>query len=116
MAIPVWLKEKLFLKYELIEQLSKIQVGQNTSKKIIKKTKREIEAKLLFGEHHGSHASSCFYPSPFEEAAILTLDGVGEWVTTSIAYGKKNSITFLKEIHFPHSLGLLYSAILFHRF
>ena len=111
MAIPVWLKEKLFLKYELIEQLSKIQVGQNTSKKIIKKTKREIEAKLLFGEHHGSHASSCFYPSPFEEAAILTLDGVGEWVTTALAYGKKNKIDFLKEIHFPHSLGLLYSAI-----
>jgi len=111
MAIPVWLKEKLFLKYELIDKLSKIQVGKNTSKRILKKTKREIEAKLLFGEHHGSHASSCFYPSPFEEAAILTLDGVGEWVTTSIAYGKKNTITFLKEIHFPHSLGLLYSAI-----
>ena len=71
---------------------------KNTKK--LKNAKREIEAKLLFGEHHVSHASSCFYPSPFEEAAILTLDGVGEWVTTSIAYGKKQN-NFSKEIHFP---------------
>ena len=111
MAIPVWLKEKLFLKHKLIEDLANIQNGSKTPKKFFEKTKKEISRKLLFGEHHGSHASSCFYPSPFEEAAILTLDGVGEWVTTSLAHGKDNKIHFLKEINFPHSLGLLYSAI-----
>ena len=111
MAIPVWLKEKLFLKDTLIKEFTKIQIGENPPKELLKKTKSEITDKLLFGEHHGSHASSCFYPSPFKDAAILTMDGVGEWVTTSIAYGKDNKIEFLQEIHFPHSLGLLYSAI-----
>ena len=68
----------------------------------------------MFGEHHQSHAASAFYPSPFEDAAILTIDGVGEWTTTSLAYGKNNKIEFLEEIHFPHSLGLLYSAITYY--
>jgi carbamoyltransferase len=111
MAIPVWLKEKLFLKDTLIKEFVKLQLGDNPTKIELKKTKAEITSKLLFGEHHGSHASSCYYPSPFNDAAILTMDGVGEWVTTSIAYGKDNKIEFLQEIHFPHSLGLLYSAI-----
>ena len=111
MAIPVWLKEKLFLKDTLIKEFAKLQLGVNPIKADLKKTKVEITDKLLFGEHHGSHASSCYYPSPFNDAAILTMDGVGEWVTTSIAHGKDNKINFLSEIHFPHSLGLLYSAI-----
>jgi len=111
MAIPVWLKEKLFLKDTLIKEFTKLQIGKESDKKIIKKVKSEIENKLLFGEHHGSHAASCFYPSPFEDAAILTMDGVGEWVTTGVAYGNQNKIKFLQEINFPHSLGLLYSAI-----
>lgn len=92
-SIPVWLKHKLFLKDTIIKELGK------TS-----------ESKLLFAEHHQSHAASCFFPSPFRDAAILTMDGVGEWATTSIAHGVDNKITFLKELHFPHSLGLFYSA------
>jgi len=111
MAIPTWLKEKLFLKDTILEELSKIQLGNEASKKSIKNAKKIFADKLLFGEHHGSHAGSCFYPSPYEESAILTMDGVGEWATTAIAYGKNNKINFLQEIHFPHSQGLLYSAI-----
>lgn len=110
-AIPAWLKEKLFLKDTLIKELAKLELEEASSKDLLKQTKAKIASKLLFGEHHGSHASSCFYPSPFQDAAILTMDGVGEWVTTSIAHGKDNKINFLEEIHFPHSLGLLYSAI-----
>jgi len=111
MAIPAWLKEKLFLKDTLIKEFANLQAKEGASKSELKKIKAEVEAKLLFGEHHGSHAASCFYPSPFEDAAILTMDGVGEWVTTAIGHGKSNKIEFLQEIHFPHSLGLLYSAI-----
>jgi carbamoyltransferase len=111
MAIPVWLKEKLFLKDTLIKELSAIQLNGNIDKNIIKLVKSSIEKKLLFAEHHQSHASSCFYPSPFFESAILTMDGVGEWTTTAIAHGNNNKIKFLQEIHFPHSLGLFYSAI-----
>lgn len=111
MAIPVWLKEKLFLKDTLIKEFSKIQLNGNNDKNTIKLVKSSIEKKLLFGEHHQSHASSCFYPSPFFESAILTMDGVGEWTTTAIAHGNNNKIKFLQEIHFPHSLGLFYSAI-----
>ncbi len=92
-SIPVWLKHKLFLKDTLIKELG-----------------AKAESKLLFCEHHQSHAASCFFPSPFRDAAILTMDGVGEWASTSIAHGVDNQITFLKELHFPHSLGLLYSA------
>lgn len=97
-AIPVWLKEKLFLKRMLYQCLFDIQVFD----------KKKIP--LLFPEHHLSHAASAFYPSPFESAAILTLDGVGEWATASIGFGKDHEITLLKELKFPHSLGLLYSA------
>lgn len=97
-AIPVWLKEKMFLKRELKKEFK--QIGIFDSKK----------TKLLFPEHHLSHAASAFYPSRFEEAAILILDGVGEWATVSIGYGKSNQISLLKELRFPHSLGLLYSA------
>ncbi len=97
-SIPVWLKEKMFLKRLLREELEKI--GPFKSSKL----------KLLFPEHHLSHAASAFYPSPFEEAAILTIDGVGEWATASICHGKGKDIKILKELQFPHSLGLLYSA------
>ena len=101
-AIPVWLKEKLFLKRLIHEELKKI--GYKGDKKV----------QLLFPEHHLSHAASAFYPSPFQEAAILTIDGVGEWATASICHGKGKSITILKELRFPHSLGLLYSAFTYY--
>jgi carbamoyltransferase len=97
-AIPVWIKEKLFLKKLLKDELKKI--GKPNWKK----------TKLLFPDHHLSHAASTFYVSPFEEAAILTLDGVGEWATASICHGKGKEIKILRELRFPHSLGLLYSA------
>ncbi len=97
-AIPVWLKEKIFLKRLLYEELGKIQSFNR--KKV----------KLLFPEHHLSHAASALYPSPFEDAAILTIDGVGEWATASICQGKGKEIKIHKELRFPHSLGLLYSA------
>lgn len=96
-AMPVWLKEKLFQKNEL--------------GKVLKEIDPEFDlSRLLFSEHHLSHAASAFYPSPFENALILTMDGVGEWATTSVMRGEGNHITPLKEIHFPHSVGLLYSA------
>lgn len=101
-AIPVWLKEKMFFKRHVYEELAKIE------------TYKKDKVKLLFPEHHLSHAASAFYPSSFEEAAILTIDGVGEWSTASICLGKKNQITILKELHFPHSLGLLYSAFTYY--
>lgn len=97
-AMPVWLKEKLFLKRLLRKELKNIQAYN------------QKKLKLLFSEHHLAHAASAFFASPFEEAAILTIDGVGEWATASISYGKKNTIKVIKELHFPHSLGLLYSA------
>ena len=102
-AMPIWIKEKLFQKSALIKEL------KSTLGKEINWSER-----LLFSEHHLSHAASAFYPSPFESAAILTLDGVGEWTTTSLAVGKGNSLKVLKEIHFPHSLGLLYSAFTYY--
>jgi len=97
-AIPIWINEKLFLKKIIRKELKKIQ--SYDPKKL----------KLLFPEHHLSHAASAFYPSPFEEAAILTMDGVGEWATASICYGRQGRIKILKELQFPNSLGLLYSA------
>jgi carbamoyltransferase len=102
MAIPIWLREKLFLKDLLINEL--------------KVFSPEIawHSKLKFSEHHLSHAASAFYPSPFEEAAVLTMDGVGEWATTSLAIGRGNSLEIIKEIHFPHSIGLLYSAFTYY--
>ena len=101
-AIPVWIKEKMFIKKIIYEELNKIN----------KFDKKKI--KLLFPEHHLSHAASAFYPSPFQEAAILTIDGVGEWATASICYGNGNKITIKKELRFPHSLGLLYSAFTYY--
>ncbi len=97
-AIPVWLKEKMFLKRMLYDEL--FAIGKFDKKKV----------KLLFPEHHLSHAASAFYPSPYDDAAILTLDGVGEWATASIGHGQGNKLSILKELKFPHSLGLLYSA------
>ena len=98
LSIPVWLKEKMFLKRLIRDELEKIEPYNRP------------KLKLLFPEHHLSHAASAFYPSPFEEAAILTIDGVGEWATASICHGKGKEITILRELQFPHSLGLLYSA------
>jgi carbamoyltransferase len=102
MALPVWLKEKLFQKRLLRDHL--VECGAD----------KEIEKKLLFTEHHQSHAASAFFPSPFEEAAVLTIDGVGEWATTSVGVGRGNRLEMLKELHFPHSLGLLYSAFTYY--
>ena len=102
LAMPIWLREKLFQKKYLFDLLQGLDENFNDIKKI------------KFSEHHYSHAASAFYPSPFEEAIILTLDGVGEWATTTVAHGKGNKITMLKEIHFPHSLGLLYSAFTYY--
>jgi carbamoyltransferase len=97
MAIPLWLKEKLFQK--------------NLLRKKLKEFDEDFDpGKLLFTEHHLSHAASAFFPSPFEKAAVLTMDGVGEWATTSAAIGEGNALEIFQEIHFPHSLGLLYSA------
>ena len=101
-AMPLWLKEKLFQKKFIFDHLKNID-------KVFKD-----ETKLLFSEHHLSHAASAFYPSPFEEAIILTADGVGEWATTTVAIGKKNNVEIKKELHFPHSLGLLYSAFTYY--
>ena len=102
LAMPLWLREKLFQKKLIFDLLHE----QDPNFTDIKKIK--------FSEHHFSHAASAFYPSPFEEAIILTLDGVGEWATTTVAHGKGNQIKILKEIHFPHSLGLLYSAFTYY--
>ncbi len=102
-AIPIWLKEKLFLKKTIIDNLKLI--DSNLDKKNLK---------LLFTEHHISHAASTFYPSNFSESAILTIDGVGEWCTASICYGENKNIKIIKELHFPHSVGLLYSAFTYY--
>jgi carbamoyltransferase len=101
-AMPVWIKEKLFMKRILYKELRGIaDFGK----------KRPL---LLFPEHHLSHAASAYYPSSFREAAILTLDGVGEWATVSISKGEGKDITILKQMDFPHSLGLLYSAFTYY--
>jgi carbamoyltransferase len=102
-AMPVWIKDKLFQKSALIKDL-KTTLGNDINWK----------DKLLFSEHHLSHAASAFYPSPFKSAAVLTLDGVGEWTTTSLAVGKGRDLKVVKEIHFPHSLGLLYSTFTYY--
>ncbi len=100
-AMPIWMREKLFQKSLLIKDLKKFSNNFTADK-------------LLFAEHHESHAASAFYPSPFQEAVILTLDGVGEWATTTVSIGKGNKFEIVKEIHFPHSLGLLYSAFTYY--
>ncbi len=101
-ALPLWLKEKLFQKRLLVKEL------QALDKSV------DWESRLLFSEHHLSHAASAFYPSPFQEAAVLTMDGVGEWTTTSLAIGSGADLKVLREIHFPHSIGLLYSAFTYY--
>src|SRR5690554_763422 len=101
-AMPVWLKEKMFLKKQIYDGLKEL--GEYDKARVV----------LTFPEHHLSHAASAFYPSKFDDAAILTIDGVGEWATASICHGKGNSITVLKELKFPHSLGLLYSAFTYY--
>jgi len=101
-SMPLWIKEKLFQKKLIKKEINKIF-----------NTKIDLEDKLLFSEHHFSHASSAFYPSPFRNSAILTLDGVGEWNTTTVGVGNENKISIYKEINFPHSIGLLYSAFTF---
>ena len=102
LSMPIWLREKLFQKKFLYDKLKQHDENFNDI------------SKINFSEHHYSHAASAFYPSPFEEAIILTLDGVGEWATTTVAIGKKNKLEIIKEIHFPHSLGLLYSAFTYY--
>jgi len=101
LALPVWLKEKLFQKELLTRKLKAIDEDFSSQR-------------LLFTEHHLSHAASAFFPSPFEQAAVLTMDGVGEWATTSLGLGSGNELSIFKEIHFPHSLGLLYSAFTYY--
>jgi len=100
--LPTWVGEKLFQKKKILNHLMKID------------DRSDFKNKILFNEHHMSHAASAFYPSPFEESLILTMDGVGEWCTTSICYGKGNKVKVLKEINFPHSLGMLYSAFTYY--
>ena len=101
-AMPIWLKEKLFQKKFLFNKLKNHDERFNN------------EEKIFFSDHHLSHAASAFFPSPFEEAVVLTADGVGEWATTTVAVGKGNDLEIKKEIHFPHSLGLLYSAFTYY--
>ena len=101
-AVPLWIKEKLFQKDALIRELKTLEPGVDWSQR------------LVFSEHHASHAASAFFPSPFEEAAILTMDGVGEWTTTSLAHGQGANLEIRREIHFPHSIGLLYSAFTYY--
>jgi carbamoyltransferase len=101
-ALPLWVKDKLFQRNTILKELKQFAPGENWGEK------------LLFSEHHLSHAASAFYPSPFERAAVLTMDGVGEWTTTSLALGNGRDLKVLREIHFPHSLGLLYSAFTYY--
>jgi carbamoyltransferase len=101
-ALPVWVKDKLFQRASLLKELKRLDPGA------------DWEAKLLFSEHHLSHAASAYYPSPFDRAAVLTMDGVGEWTTTSLALGQGRALKVEREIHFPHSLGLLYSAFTYY--
>jgi carbamoyltransferase len=101
-AIPAWLKERMFLKKLIFDGLKDIEPFDKRN------------CRLLFPEHHLSHAASAYYPSPFGDAAILTIDGVGEWTTSSICHGHGSQIKMLKEMHFPHSVGLLYSAFTYY--
>jgi carbamoyltransferase len=101
MAIPLWIREKLFLKDFLLKECKKLDKDFN-------------DAQIMFSEHHFSHAASAFYPSPFEKAIVLTLDGVGEWATTTVSIGQGNDLNIVKELHFPHSIGLLYSAFTYY--
>ena len=101
-SMPIWLKEKLFQKKVLLKEIKNHDINFDN------------EDKIFFSDHHLSHAASAFFPSPFEEAVVLTADGVGEWATTTVAVGKASDLEIKKEIHFPHSLGLLYSAFTYY--
>jgi carbamoyltransferase len=111
-ALPLWLNEKLWMPDLIRTELAKS--AEDLDERTAKKEGKKFKWKLLFGDHHESHAASAFYPSPFEDAAILTIDGVGEWATSSIGIGKGNEITLLKELRYPDSLGLLYSAFTYY--
>jgi len=111
-SMPLWMKEKLWMPDLIRTEMAKANGVED--ERAAKKARKKFQWKLLFGDHHESHAASAFYPSPFEEAAILTIDGVGEWATSSIGIGKGNEITLLKELRFPDSLGLLYSAFTYY--
>lgn len=111
-AMPLWMKEKLWMPDLIRTEMAK--AGGAPDHRAQKKAGKKFQWQLLFGDHHESHAASAFYPSPFEEAAILTIDGVGEWATSSIGIGRGNEITLLKELRFPDSLGLLYSAFTYY--
>jgi carbamoyltransferase len=111
-SMPLWMKEKLWMPDLIRTEIAKANGIED--ERAAKTAGKRFEWKLLFGDHHESHAASAFYPSPFEEAAILTIDGVGEWATSSIGVGKGNEITLLKELRFPDSLGLLYSAFTYY--
>ena len=120
-AMPVWIKEKLFMKKMIREELKKIDenmyqyFNNPLNPPLIRGNSDKVKnIPLLFPEHHLSHAASAFFPSPFDEAAILTVDGVGEWATSTICHGKDNSIEILNELEFPHSIGLLYSAFTYY--
>jgi carbamoyltransferase len=102
MALPLWLREKLFQKSLLLKEMKSYSADVDWANR------------LLFAEHHFSHAASAFYPSPFNDAIVLTMDGVGEWATTSVAFGNNNQLTMQRELRFPHSLGLLYSAFTYY--
>ncbi|MDP9170325.1 MAG: hypothetical protein M3N54_06890, partial [Acidobacteriota bacterium] len=102
MALPLWIREKLFQKDVLCRELKAVWPDYDWAQR------------LLFSEHHQSHAASAFFPSPFQDAVVLTMDGVGEWTTTSAALGKGNQLELIKEIKYPHSLGLLYSAFTYY--
>ena len=101
-AMPIWIKEKLFQKNLLFKKLKEHDKNYKSDKNI------------FFSDHHLSHAASAYFPSPFEEAVVLTADGVGEWATTTVAVAKGNKLEIKKEIHFPHSIGLLYSAFTYY--
>lgn len=111
-SMPLWMKEKLWMPDLIRTEMAKVNGVEDERQ--AKKAGKKFEWKLLFGDHHESHAASAFYPSPFEEAAILTVDGVGEWATSSMGMGQGNEITLLKELRFPDSLGLLYSAFTYY--
>ena len=111
-SMPLWMREKLWMPDLIRTELARSE-GEEDDRKA-KNLGKKFEWKLLFGDHHESHAASAFYPSPFEEAAILTIDGVGEWATSSIGVGQGHKITLLKELRYPDSLGLLYSAFTYY--
>ena len=111
-SMPLWMREKLWMPEIIGAEFAKSAGAEDD--RAAKKMAKKFEYKLLFGDHHESHAASAFYPSPYEEAAVLTLDGVGEWATSSMGVGKGNELTLLKELRFPDSLGLLYSAFTYY--